>query len=146
MFFTGQASNLIFMTCIWSSSTKWTQNCWIEKWWKLHMRTARSHITYFCLHVFYQSLVKNLDCVPQALLQSDLIKSSSEERSLLKNLGSWLGKLTIGRNQTLRAKEIDPKILIVEVILRYLFALLSLFFIVMLCHARTRVMSFLSVH
>uniref|UniRef100_A0A452YUE7 CCR4-NOT transcription complex subunit 1 n=1 Tax=Aegilops tauschii subsp. strangulata TaxID=200361 RepID=A0A452YUE7_AEGTS len=50
----------------------------------------------------------------KALLQSDLIKSSSEERSLLKNLGSWLGKLTIGRNQTLRAKEIDPKILIVE--------------------------------
>ncbi|KQJ97773.1 hypothetical protein BRADI_3g33190v3 [Brachypodium distachyon] len=50
----------------------------------------------------------------KALLQSDLIKSSSEERSLLKNLGSWLGKLTIGRNQTLRAKEIDPKILIIE--------------------------------
>nr|CAB3500171.1 unnamed protein product [Digitaria exilis] len=51
----------------------------------------------------------------KVLLQSDLIKSSSEERSLLKNLGSWLGKFTIGRNQTLRAKEIDPKILIVEV-------------------------------
>ncbi|KAG8083810.1 hypothetical protein GUJ93_ZPchr0010g8112 [Zizania palustris] len=50
----------------------------------------------------------------KVLLQSDLIKSSSEERSLLKNLGSWLGKFTIGRNQTLRAKEIDPKILIVE--------------------------------
>ncbi|XP_062201118.1 uncharacterized protein LOC133903692 isoform X2 [Phragmites australis] len=50
----------------------------------------------------------------KALLQSDLIKSSSEERSLLKNLGSWLGKSTIGRNQTLRAKEIDPKVLIVE--------------------------------
>jgi CCR4-NOT transcription complex subunit 1 len=64
-------------------------------------------------------------------LQSDLIKSSSEERSLLKNLGSWLGKLTIGRNQTLRAKEIDPKILIVEVILLYQLALRSVFFIVM---------------
>ncbi|XP_062205575.1 uncharacterized protein LOC133907537 isoform X2 [Phragmites australis] len=50
----------------------------------------------------------------KALLRSDLIKSSSEERSLLKNLGSWLGKFTIGRNQTLRAKEIDPKVLIVE--------------------------------
>ncbi|KAK3124635.1 hypothetical protein QOZ80_7BG0589710 [Eleusine coracana subsp. coracana] len=50
----------------------------------------------------------------KVLLQSDLIKSSSEERSLLKNLGSWLGKFTIGRNQTLRAKEIDPKVLIVE--------------------------------
>ncbi|EEC74335.1 hypothetical protein OsI_09623 [Oryza sativa Indica Group] len=48
------------------------------------------------------------------LLRSDLIKSSSEERSLLKNLGSWLGKFTIGRNQALLAKEIDPKVLIVE--------------------------------
>lgn len=51
----------------------------------------------------------------QVLLGSELIKSSSEERSLLKNLGSWLGKLTIGRNQVLRAREIDPKSLIIEV-------------------------------
>lgn len=50
----------------------------------------------------------------KVLLRSELIKSSSEERSLLKNLGSWLGKLTIGRNQALRAKEIDPKGLITE--------------------------------
>ncbi|KAL6645362.1 hypothetical protein ACP70R_016970 [Stipagrostis hirtigluma subsp. patula] len=50
----------------------------------------------------------------KVLLRSDLIKSSSEERSLLKNLRSWLGKFTIGRNQALRAKEIDPKSLIVE--------------------------------
>lgn len=49
------------------------------------------------------------------LLRSDLIKTSSEERSLLKNLGSWLGKFTIGRNQALRAKEIDLKVLIIEV-------------------------------
>ena len=53
----------------------------------------------------------------QVLLGSELIKSSSEERSLLKNLGSWLGRLTIGRNQVLRAREIDPKSLIIEVIL-----------------------------
>lgn len=51
----------------------------------------------------------------QVLLGSDLIKSSVEERSLLKNLGSWLGKLTIGRNQVLRARDIDPKSLIIEV-------------------------------
>ncbi|KAK1304862.1 hypothetical protein QJS10_CPB11g00341 [Acorus calamus] len=50
------------------------------------------------------------------LLRSELIKSSSEERSLLKNLGSWLGKLTIGRNQTLRGREIDPKVLIIEIL------------------------------
>ncbi|KAK9274352.1 hypothetical protein L1049_019166 [Liquidambar formosana] len=50
----------------------------------------------------------------KVLLGSELIKSSSEERSLLKNLGSWLGKFTIGRNQVLRAREIDPKSLIIE--------------------------------
>ncbi|XP_077235419.1 transcription regulator [Tasmannia lanceolata] len=50
----------------------------------------------------------------KVLLRSELIKSSSEERSLLKNLGSWLGKFTIGRNQALRAREIDPKVLIIE--------------------------------
>ncbi|KAG5558355.1 hypothetical protein RHGRI_008322 [Rhododendron griersonianum] len=50
----------------------------------------------------------------KVLLRSELIKSSSEERSLLKNLGSWLGKFTIGRNQALRARDIDPKSLIIE--------------------------------
>lgn len=69
---------------------------------------------------------------PQVLLQSDLIKSSSEERSLLKNLGSWLGKFTIGRNQTLRAKEIDPKVLIIEV-------MLSIWIIVILCQAHATI-------
>ena len=39
----------------------------------------------------------------------------------MKNLGSWLGKLTIGRNQALRAIEIDPKLLIIEASEGYLF-------------------------
>lgn len=56
-------------------------------------------------------------CVDQVLLGSNLIKTHSEERSLLKNLGSWLGKLTIRRNQALRAREIDPKSLIIRVML-----------------------------
>lgn len=51
----------------------------------------------------------------QVLLGSELIKSSAEERSLLKNMGSWLGRLTIGRNQVLRSRDIDPKSLIMEV-------------------------------
>ncbi|KFK30583.1 hypothetical protein AALP_AA6G000600 [Arabis alpina] len=50
----------------------------------------------------------------KVLLRSELIKSSSEERSLLKNLGSWLGKVTIGRNHVLRGREIDPKSLIID--------------------------------
>lgn len=63
----------------------------------------------FCSEIFGLSF--------QVLLQSGLIKSSSEERSLLKNLGSWLGKITIGRDHVLLAREIDPKSLIIEVIL-----------------------------
>lgn len=50
----------------------------------------------------------------KVLLGSNLIKTHSEERSLLKNLASWLGKLTIRRNQALRAREIDPKSLIIR--------------------------------
>ncbi|KAL3814967.1 hypothetical protein ACJIZ3_016235 [Penstemon smallii] len=50
----------------------------------------------------------------KVLLGSSLIKNSVEERSLLKSLGSWLGKITIGKNQVLRAREIDPKSLIIE--------------------------------
>lgn len=81
------------------------------------MRTARFdfiHLVYCFLwniagvHSWYLYYV-------QVLLGSELIKSSVEERSLLKNLGSWLGKITIGKNQVLRAREIDPKSLIIEV-------------------------------
>ncbi|KAG6431049.1 hypothetical protein SASPL_109124 [Salvia splendens] len=50
----------------------------------------------------------------KALLGSELIKSTVEERSLLKNLGCWLGKITIGKNKVLRAREIDLKALIIE--------------------------------
>ncbi|ONM24158.1 Serine/threonine-protein kinase RUNKEL [Zea mays] len=52
---------------------------------------------------FTQEILKATYENCKVLLRSDLIKSSSEERSLLKNLGSWLGKFTIGRNQALRA-------------------------------------------
>ena len=56
----------------------------------------------------------------QVLLGSDLIKSSLEECSLLKNLGSWLGKITIGRSQVLRAREIDPKFCFGLILIKFL--------------------------
>lgn len=74
---------------------------------------------------FQQIFLFLISFVLQVLLGSELIKSSSEERSLLKNLGSWLGRLTIGRNYVLRAREIDPKSLIVEVIAAISFKLIS---------------------
>ena len=36
-------------------------------------------------------------CCAKALMASDKVKSSASERSLLKNIGSWLGHLTIAR-------------------------------------------------
>ncbi|KAL0654744.1 LOW QUALITY PROTEIN: hypothetical protein Bca4012_097435 [Brassica carinata] len=66
--------------------------------------------------LLFKEILQNTYENCKVLLGSELIKSSSEERSLLKNLGSWLGKLTIGRNHVLRAREIDPKSLIVEVL------------------------------
>ncbi|KAJ0235619.1 Transcription regulator [Hirschfeldia incana] len=64
--------------------------------------------------LLFKEIIQNTYENCKVLLGSELIKSSSEERSLLKSLGSWLGKLTIGRNYVLRAREIDPKALIVE--------------------------------
>ncbi|GER44883.1 transcription regulators [Striga asiatica] len=66
------------------------------------------------LKPLYREIVQATYVNCKVLLGSELIKSSVEERSLLKNLGSWLGKITIGRNQVLRAREIDPKSLIIE--------------------------------
>jgi hypothetical protein len=52
----------------------------------------------------------------KVLLASDKVVSSSSERSLLKNLGSWLGLLTIAKNKPIRAKYLDLKQLILEAV------------------------------
>merc|ERR1711871_985612 len=43
------------------------------------------------------------------LLQSSKIPTSSSERSVLRNLGTWLGQVTLGRNQALLQRRIDLK-------------------------------------
>eukprot|EP01062_Namystynia_karyoxenos_P005844 TRINITY_DN1200_c0_g3_i2.p1 TRINITY_DN1200_c0_g3~~TRINITY_DN1200_c0_g3_i2.p1 ORF type:complete len:2607 (+),score=1039.35 TRINITY_DN1200_c0_g3_i2:857-7822(+) len=58
------------------------------------------------LHATYSSI--------KALLHSDKIRTNSSERSLLKNLGSWLGLQTIARNKPLMARDLDMKGLILE--------------------------------
>lgn len=45
----------------------------------------------------------------KVMLGSRLLKSNSSERTLLKNLGSWLGKLTLGCNKPVRQKHLDIK-------------------------------------
>ena len=50
----------------------------------------------------------------KALLSSNKVKTNSGERSLLKNLGSWLGNLTISRNQPVLMIDLDVKALVLE--------------------------------
>lgn len=50
----------------------------------------------------------------QILLLDDKIKSSSSLRSLLKNLGSWLGSLTLHRNRPILQMRLDFKHLLVD--------------------------------
>ena len=50
----------------------------------------------------------------KALLSSNKVKTNSGERSLLKNLGSWLGNLTISRNQPVLMRDLDVKALVLE--------------------------------
>lgn len=48
------------------------------------------------------------------LLASERIKTHSSERSLLKNLGSWLGRVTIAQGQPVRHKDLDVKGIIID--------------------------------
>lgn len=50
----------------------------------------------------------------RALLDSEKIKTSISERSLLKNLGSWLGHLTIEKNKPILQKDLDLKNLLFD--------------------------------
>lgn len=48
------------------------------------------------------------------LLRGERIKSQTSERSLLKNLGLWLGRMSLGRQKTIRKDDLDVKELIIE--------------------------------
>ena len=48
------------------------------------------------------------------LLRGERIKNQTSERSLLKNLGLWLGRLSLARHVMIRKDELDIKELIVE--------------------------------
>lgn len=69
---------------------------------KLGLSTVKVHVL--------QSTLENI----KVLLSSNLLWSSVGERQLLRNLGSWLGKITIGKNACLRARDVDPKLLLLE--------------------------------
>ncbi|KAI9476483.1 MAG: CCR4-Not complex component, Not1-domain-containing protein [Benjaminiella poitrasii] len=78
-------------------------------------------------HELYSALLDELEMQPlldtvveetyiniHLLLQSDNIVKSSSDRNLLKNLGSWLGRLTIAKNKPIRHKDLSFKDLLVN--------------------------------
>ena len=50
----------------------------------------------------------------KVMLGSKLLKTNSSERTLLKNLGAWLGKLTLAANRPVLQKDLDVKAIIIE--------------------------------
>ncbi|CAB4419785.1 unnamed protein product [Rhizophagus irregularis] len=62
-----------------------------------------------CRHVLHESFA-NI----RVLLNSEKTVQSSSERSLLKNLGSWLGGMTLAKNKPIKHKNIAFKELLIE--------------------------------
>ena len=60
--------------------------------------------------LLYQNVLRETYANIQILLNSEKTVTSSSERSLLKNLGSWLGGLTLARNKPIRHKNIAFKV------------------------------------
>ena len=50
----------------------------------------------------------------RVLLHSEKILTSTSERTLLRNLGSWLGLITLARNKAIRSRYLDLKELILD--------------------------------
>lgn len=64
--------------------------------------------------LLYQHVLRETFSNIKILLNSDNTVSSSTERSLLKNLGSWLGGMTLAQNKPIKQKYISFKDLLLE--------------------------------
>jgi len=73
-----------------------------------------SFIDRISMKMFYECVLKETYHNVQALFGSELIRTSSSERSLLKNLGSWLGALTLARNKPILFRDLDMKKLVLD--------------------------------
>ncbi|CAO3700331.1 unnamed protein product [Rhizopus stolonifer] len=64
--------------------------------------------------LLYQHVLRETFSNIKILLNSDNTVSSSTERSLLKNLGAWLGGMTLAQNKPIKQKYISFKDLLLE--------------------------------
>ena len=66
------------------------------------------------LQGFIKMCVKSTYHNVKLLLKSEKITTNQSERTLLKNLGSWLGNLTLAKNKPVLRRDLDLKELILE--------------------------------
>ena len=66
------------------------------------------------MKMLYRAILSSTLQNARVLLSSGKIRSSSSQRSLLKNLGAWLGQITIARNRALLMRDLDMKELICD--------------------------------
>ncbi|KAI9329571.1 CCR4-Not complex component, Not1-domain-containing protein [Obelidium mucronatum] len=64
-------------------------------------------------HELYIALLESLS-FPAGLLNADKTVTSSSERTLLKNLGTWLGSITLAKNRPIKHKNLAFKSLLLE--------------------------------
>ena len=62
----------------------------------------------------YKAVVATTIRNTNLLLSSDRVKTSSSDRSLLKNLGLWLGQLTLMRNKPILSRDLDLKQVVLD--------------------------------
>lgn len=78
-------------------------------------------------HQLYLRFLDGLECKPMGkyilqetyvksavMLNSDKTKSSTSERTILKNLGSWLGQITLARDKPIKHKNLAFKEFLIE--------------------------------
>ena len=81
----------------------------------LHCRhTLNLWLGWLQLKELWRMLVTTTYKYVKVLLASERIKTQSSERSLLKNLGSWLGRITIAQGQPVKHKDLDIKGTIID--------------------------------
>jgi CCR4-NOT transcription complex subunit 1 len=90
----------------------------------LVLKRASIELNFHCLYSNFLDVLKNQDVTRmvtketfrniRVLLRSDKGIANFSDRSLLKNLGHWLGMLTLGRNRPILQLDIDMKSLLIE--------------------------------
>uniref|UniRef100_A0A0K2T7H7 CCR4-NOT transcription complex subunit 1 n=1 Tax=Lepeophtheirus salmonis TaxID=72036 RepID=A0A0K2T7H7_LEPSM len=73
-----------------------------------------SFLEVLCMNSLYDDVIIETYHNIRILLRSDKVQFSCSDRTLLKNLGHWLGLMTLARNRPILTIELDTKPLIIE--------------------------------